>query len=134
MARFHPIAPNVGGRPIGLLNHFGGGRCDGYKNVSFGRAFLTSLAVLLMSFLISCSFEGTSGSAEVTRFCSEFEELPLTEASQGPLFNVYENPGTIKVIHGSGTAKHDFIPYVQNFIKVEQSQEIPEYAKGNRLS
>lgn len=105
-----------------------GGKSDGYKkNISFARAFLTSLAVLLMTFSVSCSFPGHPGPSEVSRFCSGFEELRLTEVSQGPLFTVYENPGTIKVIHGSGTAKHDFIPD-QSIIKVEQSLDIPEYA------
>ena len=86
------------------------GNLMGTKNISFARAFLTSLAVLLMTFSVSCSFPGHPGPSEVSRFCSGFEGLRLTEVSQGPLFTVYENPGTIKVIHGSGTAKHDFIP------------------------
>ncbi|MDN5941543.1 MAG: hypothetical protein L0H94_06645 [Nitrospira sp.] len=98
----------------------------GTKNTSFGRIFLTSLAVLLLTFSVACSFTGTE--AEVARFCSEFEDLLLTEVSQGPLLNVFENPGMIKVIHGSGTAIHDFVRDDPNFIKVEQSVEIPDYA------
>lgn len=99
----------------------------GAKNILFGRAFLTSLAVLLMTFSVSCSFPGHPGPSEIARFCSEFEDHRLTEVSQAPLSTVYENPGTIKVIHGSGTAKHDFIPD-EVIIKVEQSLEIPDYA------
>lgn len=79
------------------------GNVMGTKNILLGRAFLTSLAVLLMTFSVSCSFSGHPG-PQISRFCSEFEDLRLTEVSQGPLSTVYENPGTIKVIHGSGTA------------------------------
>ena len=91
------------------------------KNVSFGRGFLTLLTILLLIFSVSCSFTGLP---DTPAFCRQFEELPLTEVSQGPLFNVFENPGTIKVMHGSGIAKLDH----GDFIKVEQSLEIPAYA------
>jgi len=47
----------------------------GTDNVSFGRAFLGVLAVLLMTFSVSCSFEGLSNAPE---FCAKFDELPLT--------------------------------------------------------
>jgi hypothetical protein len=105
------------------------GNVMGTKNTSFGRAFLTSLAVLLMTFSVACSFPGHPGPLpQVAFICQQFEDLRLTEVSQGPLFTVYENPGTIKVIHGSVTAKHDFIPDEPQFIKVEQSLEIPDYA------
>ena len=97
------------------------------KNTSFGRAFLTSLAVLLMTFSVACSFTPLPNTPG---FCQTFEELPLTEVSQGPLLNVFENPGTIKVIHGSGIAKLDPDNSLgqEGFIKVEQSLDIPEYA------
>jgi hypothetical protein len=107
------------------------GNVMGTKNTSFGWAFLTSLAVLLMTFSVACSFPGHPGPLpQVAFICQQFEDLRLTEVSQGPLFTVYENPGTIKVIHGSVTAKHDFIPdeHIPQFIKVEQSLEIPDYA------
>ena len=93
----------------------------GTKNILLGRVFLTSLAVLLLTFSVACSFTGLPNTPA---FCQKFEELPLTEVSQGPLFNVFESPGTIKVIHGSGVAKLDH----GDFIKVEQSLDIPEYA------
>ncbi len=93
----------------------------GTDNVSFGRAFLGVLAVLLMTFSVSCSFEGLSNAPE---FCAKFDELPLTTVILPSPTIGFENPGTIKVIHGSGTATlaHG------DLIKVEQSLEIPEYA------
>jgi hypothetical protein len=105
------------------------GNVMGTKNILFGRAFLTSLAVLLMTFSVSCSFPGHLP-PQIAYICSQSEDLRLTEVSQGTLFTVYENPGTIKVTHGSGTAKHDFNPdeHIPQFIKVEQSLEIPDYA------
>ena len=94
------------------------------------RAFLTFLPVLLLTFppvlilafLVSCGF----GACAFPRFniCEKFDELPLTTVDLPTPTVGFETPGTIKVIHGSGTATLDH----GDFIKVEQSLEIPEYA------
>ena len=101
------------------------------NNSFLRRACLTSLAILLVIFSVSCSFEGNPDPA----FCAKFEELPLTElTSQDPPTPVFENPGTIKVMHGFGSAKVNAGAFIdleiqeRGFIKVEQSLEIPEYA------
>jgi hypothetical protein len=100
------------------------------NNSLLKRAFLTFLPVLLVTFLavlivtfsVSCGF----GPCPFPSFniCDKFEELPLTTVVLSTPTVGFENPGTIKVIHGSGTATLDH----GDFIKVEQSLEIPKYA------
>jgi hypothetical protein len=93
------------------------------NNSLLKRAFLIFLPVLLVTFLVSCSFEACAFPS--FNICAKFEELPLTTVVLSTPTVGFENPGTIKVIHGSGTATLDH----GDFIKVEQSLEIPEYAK-----
>jgi hypothetical protein len=57
-------------------------------------------------------------------FCDLINDLPLTPVSGDPPATVFEDPGTIKVMHGSGFAHIDSKPA----IKVEQAVEIPGYA------
>lgn len=57
-------------------------------------------------------------------FCQFFDELPFTPVSGDPPAAVFEDVGTIKVMHGSGSAKLD----KGDFIKVEQNAVIPAYA------
>ncbi len=56
--------------------------------------------------------------------CKLINDLPLTPVSSDPPTTVFEDPGTIKVMEGSGSAEIHNKP----FIKVEQSVAIPEYA------
>ena len=84
--------------------------------------FLVGTVVLLI-FLHACGFHP----AQVP-FCKMVEELDFTAASAQPPTLVFEDPGTIKVMHGSGCAhldKHKFFA-----LKVEQSIEIPAYANN----
>ena len=81
----------------------------------------------LASFLIgavtlalqACGYCGRS-----VEICSEIESLPITAASTPPPALVFEDPGTIKAIHGSACAHIDNRPR----LKVEQTIDIPIYA------
>lgn len=57
-------------------------------------------------------------------FCENFDNIGLTEVEGGPPALVFEEPGTVKVMHGLGSAKWTS----GYFIKVEQSAELPPYA------
>src|SRR3990172_2933766 len=89
------------------------------RNLLFKRAFLGSLAILITTLLLSCSF--THGIAPI---CQDIEASPvkvLTDSGQGIVF---EDPGTIIAYHGFGCAESNN----SDFIKVEQSLDIPAYA------
>jgi hypothetical protein len=92
----------------------------GANNLSLARAFWTVVSVLLMSVSASCSYTGRN----VLSFCKTFDELPLTASLQTSPIVGLENLGTIKVVNGSGTATLDH----GEFIRVEHSVEIPDYA------
>jgi hypothetical protein len=96
------------------------GNVMGTHNVSFGRAFWTVVAVLLMTFSVSCVYHGRHD----LNFCKTFDELPLTASIQTSPIVGLESLGTIKVMNGSGTATLDH----GDFIRVEHSVEIPDYA------
>ena len=76
-------------------------------------------AVGLLIFLDACSF--TPGRVEL---CNAINQLPLTPVTSQPASLVFEDPGTIIVMHGSGCAHIDKAPQ----LKVEQSLAIPAYA------
>ncbi len=79
--------------------------------------FLLACAVLL-TFLQAFSF-----APPWYPFCKRLDELSFTSASAQPPTLVFEDPGTIKVMHGSGCAHSK-----DDFLKVEQSIDIPAYA------
>jgi hypothetical protein len=72
-----------------------------------------------LTFLPACHF--THGQVDI---CRRIEALPLSPVTGQPVGVVFEDPGTIKVMHGSGCAHRD----KGSEIKVEQSVEIPTYA------
>ena len=76
-------------------------------------------AVVLLTFLPACHF--THGQLDI---CRRIEGLPLTPVTGQPAGVVFEDPGTIKVMHGSGCAHMD----KGSEIKIEQSIDIPIYA------
>ncbi len=83
----------------------------------------TAFGAFLIVVLAGCSFTAHPSPAQAEAFCKQLDELPVTP-SVISLTNVFETPGVIKVIHGSGTAVLDH----GDFIKVEHSAEIPSYA------
>jgi hypothetical protein len=76
--------------------------------------------VVLLTFLQGC-FSFNYNEQEL---CTEIEQMTLTPVSTPPPAVVFEDPGTIKVMHGSGCA-HLGKGYA---IKVEQSIDLPAYA------
>jgi hypothetical protein len=56
--------------------------------------------------------------------CDNFDNIGLTDVEGDPPALVFEEPGTVKVMHGMGSAKLTS----GYFIKVEQSAELPPYA------
>ncbi len=88
------------------------------KYASLRLAFFLSGAAALALSLPAC-FRGTS-----EHICSQIEKLPLSPASTPPATVVIEDPGTIKVMHGSACAHVDRGP----FVKVEQNTDLPDYA------
>lgn len=89
------------------------------KNLLLRAVFLSVGAAVLALFLQACPFH--HGAVEI---CRLIEGLPLTPASTPPPALVFEDPGTIKVMHGSACAHINKGPYM----KVEQSLNIPDYA------
>jgi hypothetical protein len=89
------------------------------KNSLLRAAVLSFGVIAFLTFLHACSF--TPGQVEL---CSLIEGLPLTPVAGQPASPVFEDPGTIKVMHGSGCAHIDNQPQ----LKVEQSVDIPSYA------
>jgi hypothetical protein len=89
------------------------------KNLFLRGVFLSVGAAVLALFLQACPFH--HGAVEI---CRLIEGLPLTPASTPPPALVFEDPGTIKVMHGSACAHINKGPYM----KVEQSLNIPDYA------
>jgi hypothetical protein len=91
------------------------------KHVLSQSAFFLIGAVALALFLQACRF-----CLPAPEICSRIEELPLTPASTPPPAVVFEDPGTIKVMHGSACAHIDKGP----FLKIEQSVDVPTYANA----
>jgi len=90
------------------------------------RSFWGCLLVAVISFPISLSFlPGCGFQHGQVPFCQQFTDLPLTPVtSSDPDHLVFEEVGTIKVMRGFGSAKLNS----GNFIKVEQSVSVPNYA------
>ena len=89
-------------------------------NIPFARRLMPGLLGILWILLGSCSYD-----PEVAHdFCEEVEALPLTPLTAQDQHVVLETPGTIMVIHGSGTAQLGSGDYV----KVEEFAERPSYA------
>jgi hypothetical protein len=88
--------------------------------ISLRSAFLPLAVLLLTTLLWSCSFDPNNPDFDL---CDDFEKLPLTAVSGEPPAVVFEDLGTIKVMHGSGSARRN-----GGFIRVEQSAELPDYA------
>src|SRR6266581_2324896 len=76
-------------------------------------------AFVLLAFLPACHF--THGRLNI---CTRIEGLPLSPVTGQPAGVVFEDPGTIKVLHGSGCAHID----KGSELKVEQSVDKPGYA------
>jgi hypothetical protein len=57
-------------------------------------------------------------------FCTYFDELPTAPLLEEGSATVLEDPGIIKVVHGFGRAALD----TGDFIKLEQSADLPSYA------
>jgi hypothetical protein len=91
------------------------------KNLFLRRAFLASLAVLITTLLVSCSF------APNVNLCTQIDGAPVKQLTSSQQNTVLEDPGTIIVYHGSGCAESNKSGG-QDFIKVEQSLGIPQYA------
>lgn len=94
------------------------------KNLFLRRAFLTLLAGLITTLFVSCSFN-----TNPKDLCTRFKEAPvkqLTDSDHGTNPPVI-NDGTIYVYHGFGCAESKNSG-TQDFIKVEQSLGIPQYA------
>src|SRR5947208_10595073 len=89
------------------------------KHLLLRGVFLSVGAAVLALFLQACPFH--HGAVEI---CRLIEGRPLTPASTPPPSLVFEDPGTIKVMHGSACAHINKGPYM----KVEQSLNIPDYA------
>jgi hypothetical protein len=89
---------------------------------------LTVLSVLMIT-LVSAACGGVINPHYVLpNICREFDDTPLTPLSAPPPNDpklIFETPGAIKVIHGSGRARLDS---GKRIIKVEQSVSIPTYA------
>lgn len=86
------------------------------------RLFSLCLIVFAVGLLVlpgGCGFSGPHQNP-----CDAINGLPLTPVTGDPPATVFEDPGTIKVMHGSGSAHIDG----KAFIRVEQSAEIPGYA------
>jgi len=82
-----------------------------------------SFLMLFASLLASCSPGPFNGSIK----CQDFDSIPITPSSSQVSHTVFETPGTIIAIHGSGHARlHN--GKSAPAIKVEQSVTLPAYA------
>ena len=91
------------------------------SNVSIRSAFYLVGAVVLLTFLQACEFKHGS-----LPECYSLDEAPLASASAAPPTVVFEDPGTIKVMHGSGCAHLD--KKKGTYLRIEQSVDVPAYA------
>lgn len=91
------------------------------KHTFIQSAFFLLDAVVLLALLQACRFSPGS-----TGFCDNVNTAPVTSASGEPPALVFEDLGTIKVMHGSGCAHLDKNNY--GIVNIEQSVGIPDYA------
>src|SRR5437879_1753137 len=97
------------------------------KPVSLRRALPALLAILIMALLLGCVFHP---GAAPNMDCDTFEAIPLTPLTSQSSQIVLQDPGTIAVFHGTGSAKHNS-GEAAKAIKVEQSQpQIPPFANS----
>jgi hypothetical protein len=87
------------------------------------RQMALAFGTFLLLLLGGCSFTGAPNPGQAKAFCSQLEDLPVTQSILS-LADVLETPGVIKVMHGRGTAVLDH----GDFVKVEHTAEIPSYA------
>lgn len=80
--------------------------------------------IFIAAFLQSCSFHPGS---DPEFPCDAYKAIPLTLLTSQTSHLVFETPGTIIAIHGSGSATHN-AGNSAAAIKVEQSLAIPAYA------
>lgn len=92
------------------------------KNLFLRQTFLASLAFLITTLFVSCSFHTNSPDV-----CTQFDNAPVKQLTSSQQNVVFEDPGTIIVYHGSGCAESKNSG-TQDFIKVEQTLNIPQYA------
>jgi hypothetical protein len=92
------------------------------KNLSFRQSLFPLLAVLTTTLLVSCPFEHGS-----FPLCVEFDNAPVKQLTSPQQNVVFEDQGTIIVYEGSGCAESNKSGR-EDFIKVEQSLDIPAYA------
>src|SRR4051794_9394079 len=92
------------------------------KRISLQPAFQSFLIVVF-----ACILASSSSSAIAQFFCERFENLPTVPLSSQTSQTVFETPGTIIVIHGSGSAARATRSPDHQF-KIEQSVTIPQYA------
>jgi len=79
------------------------------------------LAIFMAVFIQGCSFR------HGVDVCAQYMQIPLTQLTGGASHTVFETPGTIIAIHGSGTATHA-AGSSAGAIKVQQRLAIPSYA------
>jgi hypothetical protein len=91
------------------------------KRASIQPVFFSVGVVVLLTFLEICS-----SSYGALPFCDEIAHAPVVAASAEPPTLVFEDFGTIKVMHGSGCAHLDKNKGI--YLKVERSIDIPAYA------
>ncbi len=85
---------------------------------------LTSLITVVATVCLLILPSGCQYHPPHDEICQLINSLPLTPVSSDPPTTVFEDPGTIKVMEGSGSAEiHN-----KAFIKVEQSVAVPAYA------
>ena len=68
------------------------------ERLSLRTVFLTSFVILSACFSASYSF----GQGSLSFDCARFEQIPITPLISQQTQTVFETPGTIIVIHGSG--------------------------------
>jgi hypothetical protein len=81
------------------------------------------VAILCELLFAGCSFDPGA----IPNYCGFFDSIPITPLSSANSQVVFQTPGTIIAIHGSGTAKLDSGESAYA-IKVEQSLPIPRWA------
>ncbi len=79
-------------------------------------------SALAIAVLASCGFTALPSTGFY--FCEGFDKIGLSEVVGAPPVTVFEDPGTIKVMHGSGRASY----HKGTLVKIEQSAELPPYA------
>jgi hypothetical protein len=81
---------------------------------------LTMFALLTMLQLCSCGFSPNPGS-----ICYQYTQTPIVPLTIQTSHTVFETPGTVIAIHGSGGAKAG---NAHRALRVQQSVSIPDYA------